>query len=385
MTDLPESHDPGAQDDVIARALHSLPIPDHRRTFWADLDAAIAEPSVPKAEVAAAADPTVHRLDTGELPSVTALDPERHRRRRRSPILAAAAAVVILAGAVGAVLVIGGDGDGGDDDSEFADGPRDTTGSPRSEPFGSETTALATTTSITSPTSSTLFAAAPDTAAAAVEGWLGALGAGDGATAMSLTGPRSLAYIEATNGDVDAFFADTGLAEGYGAWSGAPDLEVSEIPLGAVEAFGGEVAVVVVSGTNPGEGREGPSIDVFPVVNAGDGWKLELYAFDPSVEDAQVIVQIPSAPQGESGLGSMTGDQAVEVIVPTPGRVLFRIDDGEPVVRETSTVGTGAGTQPYARFDPPGTLIAGDHDLVVVGVGDNGTFAYVAGPVTVER
>lgn len=373
--DLPDAH-----DELIAQALHSLPIPDHRPSFWSDLDAAIAEPVAPSGDRAAAADPTVHRLDTGELPSVTPLDTARSRRRR-APILAAAAAVVILAGAVGAVLVVGG-GDDDDGGVQQADGPRDTTGSPRSEPFGSDTTAVPTPTT-TTPTSSTLFAATPDTAAAAVQGWLQAVGAGDGVAAASLTGPRSLAYLQATTGDVAAFFDDTGLAEGYGAWSAAPDLEVSEIPLGPRPEFGGEVAVVIVSGTNPGEGREGITVDVFPVVNAGAGWLVELYAFDPAREDAEVIVQIPSAPAGQSGLGSMTGDQAVEVIVPTNGSVLFRIDDGEPTVRQTSVVGGNA--DDYARYDPPGTVPVGEHQLVVVSIGADGTFTYVAGPITVTR
>lgn len=359
-----------AQD--IARALRDLPIPEHRPSFWAELDEALA--AGPAGAAADPADPPLHRLDTGELPTVTALAEGRARRSRRSPILAAAAALVILAGAVGAVLVVGGDDDGGDDDeAELADGPTATTTA--ASTFEAEPTTTVT------EISTTTLGAEPGSASDTVLAWLTALGSGDVEAAAALTGPRTTAYLEATTDGVDAFLRES--AEGYGAWVGAPDVQVEEVKLGRLEPVDGELTIVIVSGTNPGEGREGPTTDVFPVVDTGDGWRVEHQAFDPTRDRNIPIIQIPRAPTGVSGLGSMAPDEAVEVIVPAAGTVIFRLDDEPPFTRETT--GVGANDDPYARFDPSGSLTPGEHELIVVGVGADGTIAWSDGTFTVTR
>lgn len=370
MSDAPDA----PRDELIARALRDLPVPDHRPTFWSELDGALGDPATTSGPDAVPDDPPVHRLDTGELPSVTSLAPRTGRRR--APVLAAAAAVVVLVGLVGLVLVASDGGEGGDDDTELADGQ------------DAVTTTLATmseqTTTVdvrsTPPRPATTVSPLEDSATQAVMAWLQAVGEGEVEAAAALTGPRTTSYLEASTDGVAAYLREA--AEGYGAWVAAPDLQVDEIPLGTLEAVGGEVTIVVVSGTNPGEGREGPTTDVFPVVNAGDGWLVEHLAFDPTRDDNDPIVQIPRVPAGQSGLGSMAAGEAIEVIVPASGTVYFRVDDGELASRATSPVGQN--NDPYARHDPQGTLAAGDHELLVVGIGDDGTIAYTAGPFVVQ-
>lgn len=355
------------RDERIARALRELPIPDHGPTFWADLDRRLDEPLEPATARAAAArvvDPPVHRLDTGELPSVAALDDGRRRRRsRRAPLLAAAAAVVVLAAAVGVVTFLGDD----DEPTEVADRPRD----PVTTTVGGATTMRAVSTTTTTP--------ATDTATGTVQAWLRAIGEGDIAAAAALTGPVTTAYFAAFDG-VEGYLTEA--QEGYGAWADVPDAEYAELALGPVGAAGADVSVVVVTGANRGEGRDEPvTTDVFPVVDRGEGWRVEPVAGDPDRDTNIPIVQSPRAPQGASGLGSMAGDAAVEVIVPAAGTVVFQIDSLEPYHR--ATTGVGPNDDPYARYDPPGTLPGGTHTLVVVGIGDDGTIAAVAGPFTV--
>lgn len=365
------------RDERIARALHELPIPDHGPDFWVALDRRLDAAKEPAAVTAAAArildDPPVHRLDTSELPTVASLSGERRARRsRRSPVLAVAAAVVLVVAAAGIVTyALGGDDDDGGG-SEFADQPTDTAGdSPTTTLSESAGTSFAA-------TSTTL--AATGTASGTVVAWLTAIGEGEIEAAAALVGPVSTAYITATMDGVDAYLTEA--QEGFGAWPGAPDANYDEIALGPVVPGGAELSIVVVTGSNPGEGRDGPTTDAFPVVNAGDGWKVEPLAYSPDRDTNIPIIQSPPSDRDGQGLGTMDAAAAIEVIVPASGVVVFRIDDDEPFTRDTT--GVGANDDPYARFDPAGELSNGSHQLVVVGIGGDGTITAFAGPFTVS-
>lgn len=372
------------RDEVIAKALRDVPVPEHAPQFWSDLDRSIrasgdgapahaATSAAPKS-APARGEPRHRRLDTGELPSVTALAPERERRRSgRAPILAAAAGVLVLAGAVAMVLWVGGgDGDNGDD---LASSP--------SEPI---TTAAAgqdeSRSDIPTPALEPEPTAAPgeiDSPGETVQAWLDGLGTGDVETSAALTGPRSAHYIESLGTTVEQFLADS--QEGYGAWAGA-DVDVRSTEVGPVDLLGGKLAIVSVSGTYPGEGDPVFRVDVFPVVDEGQGWRVEHLAYDPARENALVFT-VPQFSAGRDGqaVGAMNPTDDVNVFVPANGTVFFQFDGGELDTDATSLVGRDP--EPFALYNPPSDLGAGSHQLVVVAVGDDGTITYFGGVVVV--
>jgi hypothetical protein len=350
------------RDEAIAQALRDLPVPPHRATFWADLEAGIATGDGALTDGADGRRPA-----TGELPAVA---PMRERRSNRRTPLLVAAAVLVLLGAVGFVTL----GDDGDDD-ELADQSTDTSAEADStEPDEPAVTTVST-------------AASEDTAAsgpvgddgspeAVVTSWLDALGSGDVDTAAELTGPRTAAYIEsqAPDATLEGFLTES--QEGFGAWAGSEDRTVTLLPLEPIEFDGGTLQVVVVSGTHPGEGEPGSRVDVFPVVDDGEGYKVEHLAFDPG-RDNDPTFTLPD--ETEHGLGTMAPGEEVNVFVPAQGTVYLQLDGGEVDEDTTSEV---AG-RPFALFNPEGDLTPGDHVLVLVAVGDDGTVTAFGGSFTV--
>jgi hypothetical protein len=370
MTDLADG--PGGRDErdqLVARALHDLPVPDHRPGFWDDLEASVAA-TVDEPAPAVSTGPS-----TGELPAVTALadrpSPASSTSRRRLPFVFGAAAAVILLVAVGLVL-LGGDGD--DDATEVAQAPEVTTTAAPD----------ATTTTTTGATAVTTTTAAPPVMTAAgepaevVATWLDAIGEGDVAAAAALTGPRTAAYIQSQDpaATVESFLTES--QEALGAWAGSDDREIATTAIGPLEFDGGTLSVVVVRGTHPDEaGADGPRVDVFPLVDDGEGFKVEHLAFSPAHANDPVFT-VP--PETGTGLGAVEPDAEINVFVPTPGEVWFSLD-GQPAESDTTSI---VAEEPFALHDPPGDLEPGPHELVVVALGEDGTISHYGGTFDVE-
>lgn len=359
-----------ARDPLVSRALRELPVPEHRLTFWADLDAAVAEAASSAAVDGATAatsstDTGPRRPDTDEVPMVRRAAPRATRPRRLAPWLAAAAGLLVVVGGVGFVL----SQDGGDD---AADG-RATTIPATSEPPAPETTV--TTLAATTSTAVTTTAVASEPAAVA-QSFIDALGSGDTAAALALLGPRSTAYIESLGGDPLGFVAE--MQEGYGAWAGADDVELSATSAGVVPPLESELSIVTVQGTYPGEGEATQRVDAFPMVRQGDGWVVELVALADG-RDNRMRFTLP--PIDSSGLlGGMAPTDEINVFVPTQGTVLFQLDGGEIFADQTADIPAGV----FSLYAPPAPLGNGTHTLVAVAVGADGTITPFGGTFTVE-
>jgi hypothetical protein len=350
------------QDPVVARALADLPVPDHGPGFWERLDERLAQEGLTDIVSGPVADsqldsdtslvasgdggaPRDLRTSTGELPSVTELQPPAPAPRRQQVWFAAAAAVIVIA-ASGIALALRG----GDDEPETATGDD-----------SAETTAvgpLSSAPETNPPTSSTATTPPPPGAApaeaVAVE-WLEAVGNGDTGTAASLTGPRSRAYVESLGEDasVEGYIRES--AEGYGAMLEAPDLEIQELPLGSYDF--GEVSLIVLSGTHPGEGTDGQRQTlVLPVVTEEDT-VVEPWTSAPTA----MQITLPEQVAGVRPV--LPADQAIELFVPTDGTVFFYLDDGVEGVRPVETAEVAGA--PFAKYDPPGELTPGDHVVVL--------------------
>lgn len=358
----------GERDEVVARALRDLPVPPHRVTFWADLERRLGA----DADAPAAAAGT--RLDTSELPAVAALG--ERRTARRTPLLVAAAVLVLL-GAVGFVTLAGDDGD--DDGTELADHPLDDDAGTTEREASSTTAEADTFSSAPAETTMASVATAPGTSPdGTVIAWLDSLGRGDVAAAAALTGPRTIAYIESLGPEVTLERFLTESEEGFGAWAGSDDRQVSVLPIEPLAFDGGTLQVVVVSGTYPGEGGDaGTRVDVLPVVDDGEGYRVEHLAHDPA-RDNDPVFTLPG--ETETGLGSMAPAEEINVFVPAHGTVYFQLDGGEVGSDVTSDVAGDV----FALFNPDGDLTPGEHVLVLVAVGDDGTIAHFGGTFTVE-
>lgn len=365
------------RDDVVAAALAGITAPEHRPGFWDDLDGALGGTTV---EPAAAETASTTRLGSApaDVPVVVAA-PIR-RPDRRAPLLVAAA-VLVLIGAVGFVTLAGGDDDG----EEVADQPLVTAsgGDGTTTPeVGGDAATLA---SSVPPGAVTTFAgsapASTDSPEGVVAAWLEALGVGEIPAAVALTGPRTTAYIESMGPDVTVEGFLTESQEGLGGWAGADDLEISTVPIGPLDFDGGTLQVVVVHGTFPTEVdgvSSGEHTDVFPVVDDGEGFRVEHLAFDPA-RDNDPVFTVPA--ETETGLGRIRPGDEINVFVPAQGTVYFQLDGGEVRTDETSAVGEAQ--EPFALFDPPGDLAPGEHVLVLVAVGDDGTIARFSGSFAV--
>jgi hypothetical protein len=208
------------RDPVVARALQSIPVPDHEPAFWERLEARLAE--VPP-----------HR-------DVTVLPERLARRHRLRAVVAAAASLVLVAAAATALLVESR----GDREIEPATTPATPT----------------TTTSTTSTTSPTTLDPTSQQVSAAVGQFVGAL-ARDPETAFAMLTPESQQFIG--NADI--------LAEGLGAalapW-GAPDAVEQVYVTPARSPAGTEVAVVTYAG--------GAGVQEFAAVRVGDAWRIDV-------------------------------------------------------------------------------------------------------------
>jgi hypothetical protein len=219
------------RDPVVARALQSIPVPDHEPGFWERLEARLAE--VPP------------------LRDVTVL-PARPRRPRLRAVVLAAAVLVLVAAAATVLLV---------------ESRRDREIEPATTPAATTTAATtpATTTTSTTPTTTT-STSTPTTldppgqqVRAAVGQFVGAL-ARDPESAFAMLTPESQQFIG--NADI--------LAEGPGAalapWD-APDAVEQEYVTFARSPAGTEVAVVTYAGA--------AGVQAFAAVR-DDAWRIDV-------------------------------------------------------------------------------------------------------------
>jgi hypothetical protein len=357
------------RDDVIARALHEIPVPDHGPGFWRRLDDAITRDIA--AGAGDGAEPPAARLDTGELPSVRALAHERSRPPRKAPWLAVAAALLVLAGAVGMVAVAG-DGDGDGDDAELADGPETTPEAQEPTTMAEATVASGGASETTLPPTEPIEASPP---ADTVRQWIDALGDGEPEAAAALLGPRSVSYIQALGGDPAGMMQE--YEEGYGGWAASPDVQIASAETVPVDLLGPgtELTIVTVSGTYPGEGASEFRVDVIPVVTDQGEGRIETMAHAPQREN-KLVFTVPRSDDA-GALSSMSPSDDVNVFVPAEGTVFFRIDGGELFADATSLVGRNA--EPFALYNPRDDLAPGAHELVVVAVGTDGTITAYGG------
>jgi hypothetical protein len=271
------------RDDRIARALGSLPVPEHGPGFWTVLEGELqAEPS--------------YLAGRGSRP---------RRVWRLGAAVAAAAAVLVGA------LVVGR----GDDRRPVTVSSSTTT-----------TTAVTTTVPV------------EQGAVDAVDRFLRALGAGDLDQAAALLGPRSEAYAVAVAGSVEELLRPA--EEGYGAWAAAEDRRYRSISVRP-----GDV-VVVVEGDRASEGTVEYRTDAIPARHAesADAWFVEPWAFDPEVggrielvspdpaadplrlaPGARVEVAVPAAGTAWFSLG---GSTPAPVVATAAGTVRWEPDEG---------------------------------------------------------
>ena len=203
------------------RELAAISVPEHGPDFWSRLAASLQADDAAPTETATTTPPRVapapapaasppegtgarSRSSTTTLRRLSTKRPSRRRPPRPPPHRTAGplrVAQILVTVAVVAIVAIIGLALTNDDDSgpDLGSQPGGTTTAPE--------------------------AAAPEEQA--VLAFFDALGRGDTPAAANLLGPRSVAYLTAQSGSVDAFLTDA--AEGYGAWRSSPDRQVTVV------------------------------------------------------------------------------------------------------------------------------------------------------------
>jgi hypothetical protein len=180
----------------------------------------------------------------------------------------------LLALATVALLALGACGDD-DDDREAA---------------ATTTTNEATTTTTEAPPETTTTTAAPAIADAAetARSWIAEIGGGDVEDAIALTSDRAMAAI---GGEAGFRENEIALAEGWGAWDFAEDLEVTAIPIDDA------LSIVVLHGNVAQEGPPQESWAAIPVVATADGDRVEPFVQlgEPTV-DPPANSDVPAQP-----------------------------------------------------------------------------------------
>jgi hypothetical protein len=329
-------HGDGERDAVVARALGAVATPDHAPGFWERLEDEMRrrEPEAdlvvvpPVAGVSVFTDDKVTEAPVHDVVLEVAPASERGARRwgrRGARALLAAAAVAVVA--VAGVLVAQRDDTGPD----LSDETLPTASVPGTDESTQPPTSGA-------PTSTPQDETGP--AEQVVLDFVDALGRGDIDAAAALIGPRSEAYLTAQSGSVDAFLQVA--TEGFGAWSASTDRTVTLVP-----DMGG-ASVVVLEGTVQQEGTTNHRIDAFPVVHAesADAWFVDMWAFDPAVEDQRLEVVAP--PAADDGTVVLAPGDVLQIAVATPGTVYFSLDGAAP-----EGVPTSGPSQPVASWQVP--------------------------------
>jgi hypothetical protein len=315
------------RDEVVARALGSLPVPEHRPGFWQRLDGAMEAIDAqqrtggqhgPVPEVDAPATAEVHDLTTAA----------RRFPRRYQMLSAAAVVAVVLAGV--AVL------------------DRGTGRKPEGVDLLGDSNIPTT-------------AGRPDTRqVGVVQDWSKAVDDGDADRAWDLMGPDSQAYLRAQGGWDQMVFD---MAEGaHAAWSRTENVRWETRQLDPASA------VVTASGELELEGTREYRTEAYPVVMDGKGvWKVEPFAFGPGDTDAEFL----NPPLGENGLSGVGPEAVIEVDVIPDSKVFLFLDGGG--LQSMKKEGERRWT-----YDPPGALSNGTHQVIVVTRGANWFTAHLA-------
>lgn len=205
------------------------------------------------------------------------------------------------------------------------------------------TTAEATTSTTATPPQPMTSPASPqlEDPAGVTRAWIAAIAGGDDDGAIALTSSRSLE----TFGGREGWAAnETALAEGWGAWDFAEELEVQAIELDA------STAIVVLHGLVSQEGPPSEAWAALPVIATDGGDRVEPFLDLGSIEaDPPMGTEIPADPRFSAYV--------------LGGRdVAFLVDFGQPV--EPALQGAD-GDQQLAELDVSG-LEPGLHVLTVV-------------------
>ena len=204
-------------------------------------------------------------------------------------------------------------------------------------------TTTSTSTSIARTPSSTTAPAigAVDDPAATAQSWIAAIASGKDDVAIGLTAPRSLEAFGGPEGFADE---DTALAEGWGAWDHAEELEVRSIELDDA------TAIVVLHGQVSQEGPPREAWAAIPVVATEDGDRVE-----PFLDLGHIETQPDAGTEVES-------DTRFSAYVLGGRDVRFIVDFGRPVEPELRSAD---GDQQLGELDVDG-LTPGLHVLTVV-------------------
>ena len=214
----------------------------------------------------------------------------------------------------------------------------------RSEAAATTTTTASTTTTSAPPTSTSTSAPTIgriDDPAATAQSWIAAIAAGKDDVAIGLTAPRSLEAFGGPEGFVES---ETALAEGWGAWDFAEELEVTAVELDD------QTAIVVLHGMVSQEGPPREGWAAIPVVATEDGDRVE-----PFLDLGNVEADPP-------GGAEIDADHRFAAYVLGGRDVTFVVDTDPPV--QPSTQGAD-GDQQLAELEVSG-LEPGLHVLTVV-------------------
>lgn len=285
----------------------------------------------------------VERIDGDEVAPVTELAPRR-RRFSGPPMLVGAAAAALVVVVAAATLLRDG--------------------------YGAETVRVtddpsATTTTVPAPTTTTPLVAAPTLESAAEQAaraWVQAIGAGDFDRAWDLLSDQSKKAIRGRDG-FDA--SRTGLAEGWGAWSGVPGVSYRVVPLPGVAGDRPSelprLAVVTLTGVVEQEGTTAFRALSMAVRGTVEEPRVDLFA--------HVGIELQPGPDA-SGRARIPGRTTLGAVTPAGAKVWFVLDDRAPAAPDD--LAGADGDQQWATFTPTPALTSGRHVLTVAALLVNG-------------
>jgi hypothetical protein len=277
---------PGERDTFVARALRSMPVPDHRPGFWTELDARLAAFDAERASQQqhdAGNSPTVEesspsRFAVGDLPLAEPLATESgHQRRDRRRAVLLAVAVVVLVAAAGTAL--------------FFNRPDDRDLPPVDLPD--------TTTAVTSPPT-TIAEPSGRTPQATVREFAQTIH-GDSEAAFAMLTAESQEFLG------DAAQLAAGFAQQFSAWSSPGAIEQENLMVARSPAYI-RAAVVTYTGTVDIEGTMEHRTEAFAVVEEHGEWRVSLTATAVSSSAGPAIDMISPAVEPElecCGIGGM--------------------------------------------------------------------------------
>jgi hypothetical protein len=306
---------PSDRDLFVARALRSMPVPDHRPGFWAELDARLAAIDAERAGQqhdtgisAAVVVEVPSRFDTGEWPLAEPLPIEsrRERRARRRRVLLAVAVVLLVT--AGTTLVL----------SQRSD--RDL------KPVG-----VSDPTTAVTPVSTTVAQPSAQTPRAAVREFVDTI-SGDEEAAFAMLTAESRAFLGG------AAQLAAGFAQDFSSWSSPGAIEQENVMVARSPA-GVRAAVVTYTGTVEIDGTPQPRTQAFAVVREEGTWRISLTAIAVSASAGPAIEMISPAVEPElecCGIGGVVteGEPIRFTVAAAAAEIEFvsvAFDGGEPL------------------------------------------------------